>query len=139
MQKIRLAVVIVAATATTVTACTSLSSGGSSGGGGGNSGASIGTGFGSKDASGDVAIGRNGHDALGSYFMLNFHNHSSGTSDYYVEWEIDKGSHQVTTGNELVQHLSPGGTATKKEEVLQSVPSGATIKLTQVERTASSS
>lgn len=103
----------------------------------GSSAAGIDKGIGSSDATKDVKIGKSGHDAMGAYFMLKFTNHSSGVSDYYVEWEIDKGARQVTTGNELVAHLAPGGTAVKKEEAFQSVPNGATIKLTQVQRTSS--
>lgn len=108
---------------------------------GGTTDSGISQGFGSQDASADVSLGKC-HDG-GQYARevvecsLLITNHSDGTSDYYIEAQASMGG-TVLGGliNASVSSVPAGGEAQAK---LQGLADGKwdTIKVIQVQRTAS--
>jgi hypothetical protein len=103
----------------------------------------VGQGLGSQDASGDVSLG----DCSTSYGVvtcdLTIVNHSDGISDYYIEAVAeDSTGANVGSGNGVADHVEAGQTAKADLTVILSAgagkPSDITIRLTQVQRTASS-
>jgi hypothetical protein len=79
-----------------------------------NDSGGIDPGFGSQDASGDVSLVQGSCD--GGYGILtcklDITNSSDGTSDYYIEAEIDDASGaNIGTANAFVQHVAGGQSA----------------------------
>jgi hypothetical protein len=99
----------------------------------------VGNGFGSKDASADVSVGTCTTSFGTISCDVTIVNSSDGTSDYYIEAEIDDPSGaNVGTANALVSHVAPGQTAkTTLDGVFTGPKNGLHVKLTTVQRTAS--
>lgn len=102
-------------------------------------GSGIDQGMGSADASGDVKVTAfAGPDVLGLYTAtVEVTNHSSGTSDYYIEANVLDPQGTVTGyTNGLVNQLAAGAKAS-----LDLIPTeagdGYTVQITTVQRTAS--
>jgi hypothetical protein len=98
----------------------------------------VSSGLGSKDASADVKVTAfTGPDALDLWTpTVEVTNNSSGTSDYYIEANIEDADGTVTTfTNGLVQHLAAGAKATVDLVPVGATP-GSTVVVTEVQRTA---
>jgi hypothetical protein len=98
----------------------------------------VSSGLGSKDASADVKVTAfTGPDALDLWTpTVEVTNNSSGTSDYYIEANIEDADGTVTTfTNGVVQHLAAGAKAKVDLGPVGATP-GSTVVVTEVQRTA---
>lgn len=104
---------------------------------------SVSRGVGSKDASGDVKIGRLTVDkVLGMpKVIVTVTNHSSKRSDYAITLALESadGRTQLDTADVFVQNLEPGQSSRQEGDFFSArrVPTGAMVVLQEVERTAS--
>ena len=96
-------------------------------------------GLGSQDASGDVTVGALRLDDLGGHVKVTVTNHSSKRSDYDVELasESADGKTQYDTTDAFIDKLEPGQTASTDADFLSDTPTGALVKVKQVDRLAS--
>jgi hypothetical protein len=101
----------------------------------------IGTGFGSKDASADiVSVNCGSPDAIGfSYPSVTVKNNSSKASDYIitVTFESADGSVKYDDSMLIINTLQPGQSTSEEGLPVSDVPAGAICKVTEVSRTAS--
>jgi hypothetical protein len=111
--------------------------GGSPGTGGTNNG--IDNGLGTKDASADVTLGHCDSSYGVVTCTLNITNHSGGTSDYYIEAELDDDAGtNVGIANALASHVGAGQNAhADLTGVISGNSSNVTVKITEVQRTSS--
>jgi hypothetical protein len=104
----------------------------------------ISNGVGSQDATADVGTpSMAAPDAIGvSYVQIPVTNHSSGRSDYWIELVIESadGATQLETTSAFVEGLEAGQSTTAEAIVVdaESLPADAAIRITTVQRTASS-
>lgn len=99
-------------------------------------------GLGSKDASGDIKLGK--PDASNGFSIdvpVTAKNSSSKRSDYIVSLSLESadGSTQYDTATALLENVEPGQTATDTASFLKQskLPPGAKIVIKEVQRTAS--
>jgi hypothetical protein len=98
----------------------------------------VGTGLGSKDASGDID-----HcgtpDAIGvSYPSVKVTNRSEKRSNYFVtvSFESSDGSTKYDETIIIVMSLNPGQSMTEEGMIANEIPDGAICKVTEVQRTS---
>lgn len=100
----------------------------------------IGTGLGSKDASGDIdTIDCGTPDAIGvRYPEVKVTNRSEKTSTYFitVEYESADGSTKYDETIIFISSLNPGQSMTEKGLIANEIPDGAVCKITEIQRTA---
>lgn len=102
---------------------------------------SVGRGFGSKDASGDVKLGKPTTNGYWVVIPVTVTNHSSKRSDYFIDVSLESadGKTQYDTGSAFARRVEPGQSA--REEVLMTkvkeLPSGARPSLKSVQRSPS--
>lgn len=129
-----IATLVAALALATIVGCTATENGATSDGAD-----EISQGLGSQDASKDVkVVSFKGPDAVGMYTAtVEVTNHSSGTSDYYIEANVLDASGTVTDyTNGLVNNLQPDARATV-ELIPVTAADGYKIQITEVQRTAS--
>jgi len=100
----------------------------------------VGTGLGSKDASGDIDDFDCGEpDAIGMiYPSVKITNRSEKRSNYFVTitYESSDGSTKYDESIIMVMSLNPGQSMTEEGIVTNEIPSGAICKVTEVQRTS---
>jgi hypothetical protein len=100
----------------------------------------IGTGLGSKDASGDIdSFDCGTPDAIGvRYPEVKVTNRSEKTSTYFVtmEYESADGSTKYDETIILISSLDSGQTMTEEGIITNEIPDGAVCKITEIQRTA---
>lgn len=103
--------------------------------------ASIGTGLGTKDASGDVVFGKPTSDGAFATAPVKITNHSSKRSDYFIDVSIESadGKTQYDTSTVISQSVEPGQTANEKATFFktQQVPAGAKLSIKSIQRSES--
>jgi hypothetical protein len=125
----------------TVSGCSSAGDGGS-GGSSKKPSSGISKGVGTKDASGDIKVGKGVKDAALGWVSVpvTITNHSSKRSDYFVDLAIESadGSTQYDTTTVFAQAVEPGQKATEKGQFTKDgIPVTAKIVIKSVQRTAS--
>ena len=100
----------------------------------------IGTGLGSKDATGDIdSIDCGKVDIIGArYPSVKVTNRSEKTSTYFitVDFESSDGSTKYEETIIMITSLNPGQSMTEEGIVLGDIPDGAVCKISEIQRTA---
>lgn len=100
----------------------------------------VGTGLGSKDASGDIdSLDCGTPDAIGvSYPSVKITNRSDKRSNYFVtvSFESSDGSTKYDEAIIMVMSLNPGQSMTEEGMIANEIPDGAICKVTEVQRTS---
>lgn len=100
----------------------------------------VGTGLGSKDASGDIdSLDCGEPDAIGvTYPSVKITNRSEKRSNYFVtvSFESADGSTKYDQAIIMVMSLNPGQSMTEKGFITNEIPEGAICKVTEVQRTS---
>jgi hypothetical protein len=104
----------------------------------------VSTGFGSRDATADIGTPTmTAPDAIDvAYIQIPVTNHSSGRSNYFIDVTLESADKatQLDTTSAFVSDLEAGQSTTAKAMVTRasSLPADAVIRVTKVQRTASS-
>ena len=138
----RIALALTAFTVSITLAGCSSTSGGDSGGSTKKPSSGISKGVGSKDASGDIKVGKPVKDAALGWVSVpvTITNHSSKRSDYFVDLAIESadGSTQYDTTTVIAQVVESGQKATEKGQFIKDgIPATAKVVIKSVQRTAS--
>jgi hypothetical protein len=100
----------------------------------------IGTGLGSKDASGDIdSVTCGVPDSIGvRYPEVKVTNRSEKTSTYFItlEFESADGGTKYDETIIVISSLDPGQAMTEKGMIANEIPDGAVCKITEIQRTA---
>ncbi|MBM4077465.1 MAG: hypothetical protein FJ267_17700 [Planctomycetes bacterium] len=100
----------------------------------------VGTGLGSKDASGDIdSLDCGSPDVIGvSYPSVKITNRSEKRSNYFVtvSYESADGSTKYDEAIIMVLSLNPGQSMTEEGLIMNEIPDGAICKVTEVQRTS---
>jgi hypothetical protein len=100
----------------------------------------VGTGLGSKDASGDIDnVDCGTPDSIGfRYPEVKVTNRSEKTSTYFItlEFESADGSIKYDEAIIIISSLDSGQTMTEKGIITNDIPDGAVCKITEIQRTA---
>jgi len=100
----------------------------------------VGTGLGSKDASGDIdSLDCGSPDVIGvSYPSVKITNRSEKRSNYFVtvSYESADGSTKYDEAIIMVLSLNPGQSMTEEGLITNEIPEGAICKVTEVQRTS---
>lgn len=103
--------------------------------------ASVGKGFGSKDASGDVKLGKPTTNGYWVTIPVTVTNHSSKRSDYFIDVSLESadGKTQFDTGSAIAQRVEPGQSAVAEVMLtkVKEAPVGAKPSLKSVQRSPS--
>jgi len=135
---------VVVASSVLVTACSSTAGGSSSSHSPAKPKSSISHALGSKDATGDVKIGKITVDSVLGFpsAPVTVTNHSSKRSNYLIEISLESadGKTQIDTADVAVDNLEPGQSTVQKAQFTTSdkLPAGAKLVIKSLDRLASS-